>query len=185
METTKNNLPPNIIHFFKKLSNYLDTKLMFFGSVQRADYLPGSSDIDVDIFTDNVKSTIIKVQHFLKVKKTKFKRFVWKLNNSQRVAYGYKIMYKNPEEKLAAEFSIYDEKFKDDILKEQLAKIDIPLYISWMLIFLKILHYNLEIISKETYKMYKKIILSYMIGLPEDNFVVLETTTDTLKGLDF
>jgi len=70
-------------------------------------------------------------------------------------------------------------------LKEQLAKIDIPLYISWMLIFLKILHYNLEIISKETYKMYKKIILSYMIGLPEDNFVVLETTTDTLKGLDF
>jgi len=74
METTKNKLPDDINAFFSKLSKYLDTKLLFYGSVQRSDYFPGSSDIDVDIFTDNVDSTITKLQHFLNVKKSKFKR---------------------------------------------------------------------------------------------------------------
>ena len=69
MENTKNKLPENVNVFFNKLSDYLDTKLLFYGSVQRGDYFPGSSDIDVDIFTDNVNSTVTKMQHFLYTKK--------------------------------------------------------------------------------------------------------------------
>ena len=72
METTKNKLPENITIFFKNLSELLDTKLLFFGSVQRNDYFPGSSDIDVDIFTDNIPSTIYKMQHYLHIDKKKF-----------------------------------------------------------------------------------------------------------------
>ena len=52
METTKNKLSPETKQFFDKLSSYLDTKLYFYGSVQRDDYFDGKSDIDVDILED-------------------------------------------------------------------------------------------------------------------------------------
>jgi predicted nucleotidyltransferase len=175
METTKNNLSPYITHFFKKLSLYLDKQLLFFGSVQRDDYFPGSSDIDVDIFTDNVDSTITKMQHFLKVNKSDFKKFVWKLNKTNRLANGYKIMYKEPENNFAAEFSIYDEKWRNDILDEHNSKTVLPFYASIILIILKYLFYNLHIIPKETYRYLKKKTLGLMIGLPDDEFIVLDS----------
>ena len=67
METTKNKMPEYNNIFFEKLKNYLDTKLYFFGSVQRPDYFQKGSDIDVAIFTDNIKSTVTKLQSFLNV----------------------------------------------------------------------------------------------------------------------
>ena len=39
METTKNDLPQKTKLFFYKLSDYLDTKILYFGSVQRTDWL--------------------------------------------------------------------------------------------------------------------------------------------------
>ena len=73
METTKNELPKNAKDFFYKLSDYLDTKFYYFGSVQRTDYVAGKSDIDIDIFTENEHSIITKMQHFLGVSKKEFK----------------------------------------------------------------------------------------------------------------
>ena len=58
MEKTRNKLPDNINKFFDDLTKYMDTKLYFFGSVQRNDYIHGLSDIDIDIFTDNIDSII-------------------------------------------------------------------------------------------------------------------------------
>jgi len=80
METTKNKLTHQEEVFFNKLSNYLDTQLYFFGSIQRDDYLPKSSDIDVDIFTENENSTITKMMNFLNVERSKFKKIIWKIN---------------------------------------------------------------------------------------------------------
>jgi hypothetical protein len=174
METTKNNLSPYVSIFFKKLSLYLDKPLYFFGSVQRNDYFPGLSDIDVDIFTENSESTISKMQHFLKVKRSDFKKFVWKLNNSEMLASGYKIMYKEPEHKFMAEFSIYDEKWKSQILHEHISKFQIPFYASIILIIIKYLYYNLNFISKQSYKYLKKKTLSHIIGFKDDEFVVLD-----------
>ena len=73
METTKNELPKNVRRFFYQLSDYLDTKFLYFGSVQRSDYVPGKSDIDVDVFTDNEYSLMAKMQHYLHVQKNDFK----------------------------------------------------------------------------------------------------------------
>ena len=67
METTKNKLPTNVKNFFYNLSEYLDTPFLYFGSVQRSDYVPGKSDIDVDVFTDNEYSLMAKMQHYLHV----------------------------------------------------------------------------------------------------------------------
>ena len=179
METTKNKLSDHELHFFKSLSEYLGTKFLFFGSVQRGDYFPGKSDIDVDIFTENEKSTIIKMQHFLKVPRNQFKKIYWKLNVNGQVVKGRKIMYKNPTKNLCIEFSIYNEKYKEGVLKEHLQKTILPFYATWMLTLIKFLYYKLEILSKSWYNYMKNKILSLGIGLPEDLFIVLDEDPDS------
>ena len=76
METTRNKLPEKVEVFFKDLSDYLDTKILYYGSVQRADYFEGMSDIDVDIFTDNEHSLMTKLQHYLHLNKKEFKKLI-------------------------------------------------------------------------------------------------------------
>lgn len=174
METIKNNISIKTQHFFNRLSNYLDTKLYYFGSIQRADYFPQASDIDVDIFTHHEESTMIKMQHFLKVRKIEFKRFVWRLNTINRVVYGHKILYKDPDGEFTAEFSIYNEKVKEWILKEHRLKTFLPFYATWMLIVLKYLFYTLGIIPASYYIYMKKFILSTVIGLNYDEFVIID-----------
>jgi predicted nucleotidyltransferase len=179
METTKNKLTDYEVHFFKSLSEYLGTKFLFFGSVQREDYFPGKSDIDVDIFTENERSTLIKMQHFLKVPKEEFKKIYWKLNSTGELVKGKKLMYKNPAKNLCIEFSIYNEKYKEGVLKEHLRKTILPFYATWMLTFIKLLYYHLEILSNSWYKYMKKKILSLGIGLPEDAFIILDEDPDS------
>ena len=186
MENTKNKLPENISHFFNNLSEVLENKLYFFGSIQRGDYFPGKSDIDVDIFTDNVKSTLAKMQHFLNINKNKVKRFVWRLNDKNNTfASGHKIMYKSLDGSFSAEFSVYNEKFKQVILDEHIMKTHLPVYASWMLVLLKLLYYKLHLLEKNTFIYLKKKIMSFMIGLPDDDFIVLDSKLETIRRDDF
>ena len=178
METTRNKMPPYAVNFFNKLSNYLDTKFYFFGSIQRGDYFPAASDIDVDIFTENTQSTITKMQNFLNVNRSEFKKFVWKLNTTGKLAYGYKIMYKDSEHNFAAEFSIYDEKYKKQILNEHNGKQKLPYYATCLLIILKYLFYTFNIIPAAWYTQTKRFILSYLIGKDHDHFVVIDLKQD-------
>ena len=173
METTKNELSPYASMFFLKLSNYLDTKLYYFGSVQRQDYFQ-SSDIDVAIFSENLDSTLNKMQNYLNLKREKFKKFVWRLNANNKVVNGYKLMIKQPEHNFVAEFSIFDEKYKEDILFAYNEKKDLPFYETIMLIIVKFFYYTLGIIPKDIYISVKKYILTNVIGKPEDNFVVID-----------
>lgn len=176
METTKNKLPDDVNVFFKDLSKYLGAKLLFYGSVQRSDYFPGSSDIDVDIFTENVGSTMTKMQHFLHVKKSNFKKIIWRLSHTGRMVYGYKIMYKNEYLKLSAEFSIYDNKYKSGVLEQHIKKTILPFYASVLLYIIKKLYYDLHLISMNTYRYLKTKTLSFGIGLPEEQFLVLSAS---------
>jgi len=173
METTKHKLPENVKIFFNDLGKYLDTKLLFYGSIQRHDYFPGSSDIDVDVFTDNIGSTVARMQHFLHVKKSSFKKIVWRLSHTGKMVYGYKIMYTNPDLYLSAEFSIYDNKYKKGVLEQHLKKTVIPFYATILLFIIKKLYYDLHILPPESYRYLKMKILSLCIGLPDEQFLVL------------
>ena len=176
METTRNKLPEKVEVFFKDLSDYLDTKILYYGSVQRADYFEGLSDIDVDIFTDNTNSIMNKLQHFLNVSRNQFKKIVWRLNYNNQVVYGNKIFYKSPSNNFQVEFSIYDEKYKEGVLKEHLKKTVLPFYAIWMLTTIKFLHYQLHLLDRNNFTYLKKKIMTFGIGLPDDDFVVLEST---------
>jgi len=173
MEYTKHKFTDYENSFFNKLSNYLDTKLYFFGSVQRYDYFPGLSDIDVDVFTVNENSTISKLSNYLKVDKREFKKVIWKLNSTGEVVNGYKFMYKDLIHNLVVEFSIYNERHKKDIINEHNSKSVIPFYATFFLVILKFLFYKLHIISEEFYTTCKKIVLGPLIGKEYDHFVKL------------
>jgi len=171
METTKNELPPYAKQFFDKLGKYLDTKIYFYGSIQRDDYFPMSSDIDVDIFTDNESSTITKLQNFLGVKRYEFKKIVYRLHKTNKVVYGKKVTYTDPNNNFSTEISIYEEKYKYMVLEEHNSKMKLPFYISILLIILKSFYYNLGIISKEYYYYFKKLFMNYMVEGRDVEFV--------------
>ena len=173
METTKNIISEHNKIFFEKIKNYLDTKIYFFGSIQRDDYFPKTSDIDIALFTDNIKSTITKLQTFLNVDKSEFKSFVWRLNYDNSLVKGYKILYKEPENELAVEISIYDEKYKHGILEEHNGKKDLPFYATYALIIIKYLFYTLNMLPKEWFVYFKNLILTKLVFIKEDDFVVL------------
>lgn len=183
MENTKNEMTIYAQNFFNNLKNYLNTNLYFYGSIQRIDYFPNSSDIDVDIFTDNVSSTISQLQNFLGVKKYEFKGFIYKLHKSNQIVNGKKIKYEVPESNFTTEISIYEEKFKENILKEHNSKLILPFYISLLLIILKYLYYELHFISKNMYKYIKKIIINYMVEGVDVEFVITDISKDTRKDL--
>lgn len=172
METTKNKLTQKQSAFLKSFSDYLEIPLLYYGSIQRDDYIIGKSDIDILVFTDNEQSTITKMQHFLHVSKSDFKKFIWKIRHPDKVTTGYKIIYQN--DFIKAEFAIYNDKFKKAITDEHNSKLYIPFYIIWMLILLKILFYELQIIPAQYYSYFKRVLFSYGLGYDGfDKFVIL------------
>jgi predicted nucleotidyltransferase len=174
METTKNVLEPNVKLFFNNLSEYLDVTLLYYGSIQRDDYIPGKSDIDILIFTDNEYSTISKMQHFLHVLKTDFKKVVWQLGDS--MAYGYKLQYINAEEQIISELSIYNNRYKTILLNEYTNKFTLPIYISVLLYIVKSLYYKMNILSPKQYNIIKRFILNTLMGKDDTKFLLLHNT---------
>jgi len=170
METTKNELTPFAQDFFKKMRNYLDTKLYFYGSIQRYDYFPESSDVDLDIFTDNENSTISKLQTFLGVDRIEFKKIIYRLHEENIIVHGHKVKYEDEENDFECEISIYNNNVKEEVLKDHLSKTKFPFYVTIILVILKTLYYNIEILPKFIYTYLKDLILDIVIreGEPTD-----------------
>jgi hypothetical protein len=85
-------------------------------------------------------------------------------------------MYKNPDLNISVEFSIYDNKNKKGVLEQHLKKTVIPFYATILLFIIKKLYYDLHIISPASYRYLKMKILSICIGLPDEQFLVLNVT---------
>jgi hypothetical protein len=109
---------------------------------------------------------------FLNVDNSKFKRFVSRPNDSTVVMIGYKYMYKDPDDKFSVEFSIYNDKYKEAVLKDHRRKLVLPFYILYPLIILKFIYYKLQILPTDTFRSCKKVLM----GVTDDSyhsFVVL------------
>ena len=174
METTKNKLTLNEKKFFDNLKNYIDKPIYFYGSIQRDDYFPQLSDIDIDIFTDNVFSTLVLLQNFLDINKKEFKKTLYKIDKTNTVVPGYKSKYVDEANKLTLEISVYDEKYKNEILQEHQSKFNLPLYITSLLRILKILHHNLGILPIYYYSKFKKYLTNNCYDNNKSEFLVLD-----------
>lgn len=144
--------------FFDSFSQYINKPLYFYGSIKRADFIPGKSDIDVDIFTDNESSTIQLMCNFLNIKRSDVKKFVYKINSV--MVYGNKTKYINEENDIKVEFSIYNKKYKKVVLDDRNYGECLPFHIIVALYIIKFLFYNLNIISKQTYKRCKRFLMN-------------------------
>jgi len=167
----KNNIPIETETILNKFSEYLDTKLYFFGSIQRSDYFHNKSDIDIDIFTVNVNTTIYKIQHFFQVSKKDFKRFYMRLGANNRLVDGYKIKIVRPEYNLKCELLIYDEKFKEGVIATHKRKNSLAFYQNFLLYILKVCHYYLYFFDSSSYYKLKQKILN-VSPKTDDDFIV-------------
>lgn len=174
METTYNELPPKAKRFLNQLSDYLGVTLLYYGSIQRIDFFEGHSDVDIDVFTENEESTLNKMQHFMKHPAYKFKKVAWRLNDSKQMVYGHKTMYVDPQNEFKIEFSIYNERFKPNVLAEHIKKTVLPWYCTVILLILKTLHYKIGILPEGIFSYFKKKTLTFCIGEADAEFVSIE-----------
>ncbi len=162
MEDIKDRLGEYKYKFFKNLQKYLDTELYFYGSIKRIDYFSNSSDVDIVVITDNVKSMLSKVQNYLNISKDKTKKiFQQHRVNDKGVIVGYKIKYKNAENGIEFDLLVYDEKNRKDVLQHIYDINNFPLYIIIPVYILKILYYKLHLITKQTYINSKSRVFDY------------------------
>ena len=167
MEYTKNKLPIKTQEYLNKMKEYLDTKLYFYGSVQRLDFFSNHSDIDICIFTDNTQTMINKLASFLHINKKQIKKIFLNIkNNSNKydIIYCYKVFYKNPKKKLILEITICNEKYKKQMFNNYIKGFNLPSYIIFILFMLKFIYYYLHIISFDYYNKYKNIIINFGKG---------------------
>jgi hypothetical protein len=167
MNITNKKLTQTQRDMLNKMSIYLDKPIYIYGSIHRSDYIPGKSDIDIDIFTENESSTINILSTLLNLNKTDFRKTIFKINSF--MAFGYKTKYLNEVDGINFEISIYNEKYKNIILYDHENGRFLPFYITFILYIIKILFYNLKLISNKFYKRCKRFLMN-----PNDELKFIE-----------
>lgn len=153
--------------FFNDLSIYIDHPIYFFGSINRIDYFPGKSDIDVVIFTDNESRIIQMLCNFLNIKRNDIRKSIYRINST--IVRGYKAIYK--DDNIEVEIVIYNNKDKIIVLDDNNKCSNLPLYIYIILIIVKFFYYNLSIISQD---IYRKVKLNLMNSDGKRRFILVD-----------
>jgi predicted nucleotidyltransferase len=176
MNAIRDDFTPKLKKFFINLQNYLDTDIYFYGSVNRPDYVAGKSDIDVAIYTDNEYSIMTKLQHYLHIPRKAFDKIVWKLEG--QMIYGYKLKcekYVSLNEAKKCEIAIYNNDFKDILMKEYYNVI--PIHISILLFILKTFYYTIPLLPSNIYVKYKRYIFNtLMLNKQNSVFFLIKQT---------
>ena len=159
MEEIKDRLGEYKYNFFVNFQNYLDTELIFYGSIKRADYFQKSSDVDITIITENVSSMISKIRNYLHIDKSQIKKIYQKFTeNSHTVVSGYKIKYKDSKNNVVFDILVYDEKYMEPVMKNINDINTLPMYMVIILCILKVFYYNLNLIPRDIFLYLKNFI---------------------------
>lgn len=176
MEDIKEKISDNQYIFLKNLQDYIGNDLIFFGSIKRCDFMSENSDIDIAIISDNINSTLKKLQNYLNLHDNKIRMIVQKIPNKNGIIIGYKTNYDDDERiNLSLEIIIYDEKYRNDIMFFIHKINNLPFYILLPLILLKFFYYKLHIISIKILKFFKKKLLhKYLHQELDENLIALK-----------
>jgi len=175
MEDIKDRITERNFNFLKNLEDYKGYKVIFFGSVKRCDYVKNSSDIDIAIITDNIQDTIVKLKFFLDMDNRKIRKIVQKFPKNNDIVNGYKTNYNDYDNDLSIEIIIYDEKYRKHVMESVNNINNFPFYITYFLLVIKLFYYKLNLISSETYKWIKNILMeSYLNQELHDNLIAIK-----------
>jgi predicted nucleotidyltransferase len=179
MEDIKDRLGEYRYNFLKKLENYIGAELIFFGSVKRCDYFEENSDIDIAIISDNVQDTLTKIKFFFDINNSKIRKIFQKFpndnNDNNNIVYGYKTNYNDYSNNLSLEIILYDEKYRKQVMKSVNNINNFPFYITYFLMIIKLFYYKFNLISNETYKCIKNILMeNYLKQDLHDNLIAIK-----------
>lgn len=170
-------IPEEIKNFLTQLEDYVDVPLSYFGSIVRPDFIPGKSDIDAALFTDNTSSTMERLSGYLGVPRSEIIPFG--IIAGGKSIFGNKIKYnfiygKQLQRQQQLEFLVYDKKQQHAVMTENKKRFTLPLFISVLFACLKFLYYRLHIISPYTYNSLKRYLINDMlIGPGHTKFVLM------------
>jgi hypothetical protein len=175
METTRNQLPSPVQQYIHRLSHQLQLQPYYYGSVQRLDYFPGLSDVDIAYFTDNVSSSLSTLSYALDVKVSDIKGFLTLLSSDKtgkkQMIRGHKIGVFEPETNVYIEISLFQEKDKDIVLEYKNKDIHLPLYIVYTFMILKCISYYTIFLPLPVFNQIKNQILNQYHGNHSTLFV--------------
>jgi predicted nucleotidyltransferase len=154
LEKIKEKLDKKTYDFFYNFREQLELPLYFFGSIARCDFIKGKSDLDIEVFSENIHSTKFKVDslfhYYYQNKETKY--IVLKINGTP--ISGYKYSFKNMY--ISFDFTIYKKECKEILLHQRNIESNIPFVLVSFLIIIKYLYYYLNIITNNQYSFIKK-----------------------------
>jgi predicted nucleotidyltransferase len=164
MDDIKNRLTEYKYNFLSKMKEYLETEFIFYGSIKRVDYFESNSDIDIAIITDNPTSMLAKIKNYLNLKNRKIRKIYQSFNNYPSLINGYKLTYKDNENNWGFDVVIYNEKYRDMVMKDIFYINNLPFYITSILYILKFLYYKLNLISKSIFLEVKTRLFSLVLN---------------------
>ena len=155
------------IDFLEEIQHYIDCQFYYYGSIDRIDYFPGKSDIDIDIFTPNLYSTMFKLRQFLLIPETGIKGIKWRTRRPIVATFHcHKIKFENSNVKL--ELNIYDEQYKNTLLQVRELKRQIPLLVLMLVYPIKVVYYNTDLISNSNIAVFKKFVMGQLLDMEDD-----------------
>lgn len=162
MEKYKDKLDDYKYNFLVDLQNHLNQEFIFYGSINRMDYFKNNSDIDIAIITDNTRSVLFKIQHYLNIDKTNIKKIYQQFNKkTTNIVRGYKIKYKDVENNFRFDMNVYDEKYRTFVLDNIYKHNTMPIVLSALLCILKFLFYKLYLFPKSFFMQIKNAIFYF------------------------
>lgn len=139
--------------FFYRFQQQLELPLYFIGSINRSDFMKGKSDLDIEVFSENVTSTKYQIEYLFDYYKKKDPKYiVFKIHGTP--ISGYKYYLKNTG--IFFDFTIYKKESQEIVLHQRKIENDIPLVLIIFLIVIKYLYYYLYIINSTQYSFIKK-----------------------------
>ena len=156
LDEVKEKLTKPQYNFFSQLKEQLDLPLYFLGSISRFDYIKDKSDLDIEVFTDNINSTKIKMEYLFDYYQRKNKNSFIVFEISNVPISGYKYYFKDKQRDISFDFTIYNLTCKNTMLYQRNIEKNIPYLFSIFLFMIKILYYHLNIINNTTYSNLKK-----------------------------
>ena len=164
MDDIKDRLTDYKYNFLSNMKEYLETEFIFYGSIKRIDYLENNSDIDIAILTDNPTSMLAKIKNYLNIKNGKIRKIYQTFNNQSSLINGYKFTYNDEENNWGFDVVIYDEIYRDIIIKDIYYINNLSFFTTIVLYILKFLYYKLHLISQSTFLETKAKIFSLVLS---------------------
>lgn len=143
----KSRLNQKQILFVENLQDLIQTKIYFYGSIERKDYFNGKSDIDADIFPANVQSTLFKLRQIGNIPNNQVNYIKWSLFMPELHKFQC-IKVKVINNQVSLEINIYNQNKRNEVLnarKYQLQQFTPTL--QYILMVFKKMHYEYGIIS--------------------------------------